>query len=144
MKEENSDEDFEKKRLSDLKNELIIHYHQDATFYERRTYIIFFVISGVGLYTCLELYKSLENVSFLLPLSICTSLFIIPLIMSIISNELARKKSIYKADYFQTMEETYRKGTRKYIKWENGLKITIGFIYLIGSIFIGTLYYLNF
>lgn len=144
MKNNNSDDELEKQRLSDLKNELIIHYHQDATFYERRTYIIFFIISGVGLYSCLEFYKNLENPKFLIPLSVSTVLFIIPLILSIISNELARKKSMYKADYFQTMEETYRKGTRKYIKWENGLKITIGFFYIIGSLFLGTLFYFNF
>lgn len=144
MKDENLDKELEKKRLSELKNELILHYHQDATFYERRTYIIFYVISGVGLYSCLDFYKSIEDSIFILPLIISTVLFIIPLIMSIISNELARKKSMYKADYFQTMEETYRNGTRKYIKWENGLKIAIGIFYIIGSIFIGALYYFNF
>ena len=144
MKINDSDNELENKRVSDLKNELIIHYHQDATFYERRTYIAFFIISGVGLYGCLEFYKNSENPAFLAPLSISTLLFIIPLMLSIISNELARKKSLYKADYFQTMEETYRKGTRKYIKWENSLKITIGCFYIIGSLFLGSLYYFNF
>ena len=59
-------ENFDKKhseneRLNNLKNDLIVHFHQDAAFYERRTYIMFFIISGFGLYACLDLYKNLEE-----------------------------------------------------------------------------------
>jgi hypothetical protein len=54
------------------------------------------------------------------------------------------KKSIYKAEYFHNMEETYRKETRKYIKWENGLKIEVGCFYIMGSFCLGTLFYLHF
>lgn len=136
--------ELEKVRLSDLKNELIIHYHQDAAFYERRTYIAFFLIAGVGLYACSDLYNKIKS-TFLLPLAISTILFVIPVALSVISNEFARKKSMYKAEWFQfDHNETYKKGAAKYIKLENLFKIIIGSFYLIGSIIIGFLYYLGF
>lgn len=131
-------------RLNNLQNDLIIHFHQDAAFYERRTYILFFVISGFGLYACLDLYKNLITKENILLLLISTGLFLIPLILSIISNEIARKKSMYKAEYFQNLNETNRKGAGKYIKIENGLKIAIGVCYLSGVILLATLYYWNF
>jgi len=136
------DKSSEKERLNNLKNDLIIHFHQDATFYERRTYIMFFIISGFGLYACLDLYKNLE--SHLLMLSICTVLFLIPLLLSIISNEMARKKSMYKADYFQSENDIDREGAGKYIKLENGFKIAIGIFYFFGVILLGIIYYSNF
>lgn len=136
--------DLERKRLSDLKNELILHYHQDAAFYERRTYIAFFLIAGVGLYACSDLYKEMES-KFLLPLTISAILFVIPIALSVISNEFARKKNIYKAEWFQfDHEESYKKGAAKYLKLENIFKIIIGSFYLVGSIILGLLYYLDF
>ncbi|WP_299183717.1 hypothetical protein [uncultured Aquimarina sp.] len=141
MNEKYSEKEIE--RLNNLKNDLIIHFHQDAAFYERRTYIIFFIISGFGLYTCLDLYKNVEE-NYLLILSISTGLFLLPLLLSIVSNELARKKSIYKAEYFQSTDDLDREGAGKYIKLENGFKLVIGSCYLIGAILLGIVYYLNF
>jgi|GEM_PF-5280636 len=133
--------DLERKRLSDLKNDLILHYHQDAAFYERRTYVAFFLIAGVGLYACSDLYKKID-LDLIMPLTITAFLFVIPIALSIVSNEFARKKSIHKANWFQSdHNETYRKGAAKYIKLENLFKIIIGSLYLIGSITIGILYY---
>lgn len=134
---------LENERLNNLKNDLIIHYHEDATFYERRTYIMFFVISGFGLYACLDLYKNIKEASLVM-LLICSGLFSIPLLLSIISNELARKKSMHKAEYFQAMNDTYRKRAGHYIKWENGLKLAIGSCYLIGVSLLVVLYFSNF
>jgi ATP/ADP translocase len=135
--------ELERKRLSDLKNELILHYHQDAAFYERRTYIAFFLIAGVGLYACSDLYKKID-LRFLMPLTISAILFVIPIALSVISNEFARKKSMYKAEWFQfEHKETYKKGAAKYIKLENLFKIIIGSFFLIGSIILGILYYLG-
>lgn len=134
--------DLERKRLSDLKNDLIVHYHQDAAFYERRTYVAFFLIAGVGLYSCSDLYKKIDS-NLLLPLAFSAFLFVIPIALSVISNEFARKKSMYKAEWFQSdHDETYKKGAAKYIKLENLFKIIIGSFYLIGSITTGILYYL--
>lgn len=143
-KNSNSNLRTNEERLSNLQNELILHFHQDAVFYERRTYIIFFVISGFGLYACLDLYKELIIKDYILLLLISSGLFLIPLLLSIISNEIARKKSIYKADYFQNLKEIDRKGAGKYIKIENGLKLTIGICYFIGVILLVILYYINF
>lgn len=137
-------DDKEAKRLNDLRNSLILHYHQDANFYERRTYIAFFVISGIGLYSCLDLYKNLKYLDHLILLTIATSLFVMTLALSIVSNELARSKSLNKADYFQTLSEKDRKRPRKYIKWENGLKLSIGCLDIIGCVLIGFLYFSNF
>lgn len=74
----------------------------------------------------------------------CTGLFLLPLLLSIVSNELARKKSIHKAEYFQSTNDLDRKGARKYIKLENGFKLVIGSCYLIGTILLGIIYYSNF
>ncbi|MCG9971164.1 hypothetical protein [Christiangramia crocea] len=136
--------ELEKNRLKNLKNELIIHYHQDATFYERRTYIAFFLISGVGLYACSDLYNKIESIDLLNSLSILAGFFIVPILLSVISNEFARKKSMEKAEWYQKGNEIYRKGARKYTKLENGFKIAIGSLYLLGSIGVGILYYLSF
>lgn len=133
----------ENERLNNLKNDLIVHYHEDAAFYERRTYIMFFIISGFGLYACQDLYKNIKEGSLVL-LLICAGLFSLPLLLSIISNELARKKSMHKAEYFQSMNDTYRKRAGYYIKWENGLKLAIGGCYLIGVCLLIVLYFSNF
>lgn len=134
--------DLEIKRLSDLKNELILHYHQDAAFYERRTYVAFFLIAGVGLYACSDLYNRID-LNLIIPLTISVFLFVIPIALSVICNELARKKSMYKAEWFQfDHKDVYKKGTAKYIKLENLFKIIIGSFYVIGSITTGILYYL--
>ncbi|WP_271729822.1 hypothetical protein [Aquimarina algiphila] len=133
---------LEQERLNDLKNNLIIHFHADAAFYERRTYIIFFIISGFGLYACLDLYKNITCCLIILLMS--TVLFIFPLLLSIISNEFARKKSIYKAEYFQSQNEIDRGGVRKYIKWENSFKVMVGICYLFGVCLLAYLYYQNF
>lgn len=66
MDKDKTDIEKEKLRLNELRNDLIIHYHQDATFYEKRTYIVFFVIAGVGLYSCSDLYKSLVDKNYLI------------------------------------------------------------------------------
>jgi len=134
----------EKLRLSNLRNDLILHYHQDAAFYEKRTYIVFFIISGVGLYSCSDLYKSIEKKNLLIYIIIATALFITPVILTVISNEFARKKSMYKAEHFQFEERYYNKKIRKYIKLENGFKLVIGIFYLIGTIMLGYIYYQNF
>ncbi len=134
---------LEIERLNNLRNELVIHFHQDAAFYERRTYIMFFIISGFGLYACLDLYKNIAENKILI-LLVSTGLFLLPLLLSIISNELARKKSMYKAEYFQSRDDLDRKGAGKYIKWENGFKLIIGSCYVIGSCLLAVVYYSNF
>lgn len=144
MEENKEDIQREKLRLSNLRNDLILHYHQDAAFYEKRTYIVFFIISGVGLYSCSDLYNSLDDKSFLIYLVIVASLFIAPVILTLISNEFARKKSMYKAEHFQFEERSYQEKIRKYIKLENGFKIGIGIFYLLGTIILGWIYYQNF
>ncbi|WP_339662967.1 hypothetical protein [Croceibacter atlanticus] len=133
----NNDQD----RLKELQNDLILHFHQDATFYERRTYIIFFVISGFGLFSCLDLYDRIKTTELIILTMISASLFILPLLLTIVSNEMARKKNMYKAEYFQNFRNDDNKGARNYIKIENGLKLTIGFCQLIGVILIGITYY---
>ena len=143
MNSDKSNNDQNKERLKDLQNDLIIHYHQDAAFYERRTYIMFFVISGFGLYACLDLYKSMTSPEWITSLLISSALFVLPLLISIISNEMARKKSMYKAECFQNFDETNRKGAGKYVKIENGLKLAIGACYLIGVIFLAFNYYIR-
>ncbi|AUC80944.1 hypothetical protein [Lacinutrix sp. Bg11-31] len=140
QKQKSSTEDH----LNNLKNDLIIHFYQDAAFYERRTYILFFIISGSGLYACLDLYKNLNENNNIFLLLVTSVFFIIPLILSIISNEIARKKSLYKAEYFQSRDEIDREGAGKYIKIENGLKLTIGTCFLIGITLIAIIYYQNF
>lgn len=144
MDKDKTDIEKEKLRLNELRNDLIIHYHQDATFYEKRTYIVFFVISGVGLYSCSDLYKSVVDKNYLIHLIIACVLFIIPVILTIISNEFARKKSMYKAEHFQFTDQCYKKKIRKYIKLENGFKIGIGVLYLMGTILLGCVYYQSF
>jgi len=141
----NSDkESRDHERAENLRNDLIIHYHQDAAFYERRTYIIFFLFSGFGLYACLYLYKSLKSDDYFTLLIVGSALFLLPLLLSIVSNEMARKKSMYKAEYFQDLRESDRRGAGKYVKIENGLKLSIGLCYLIGVILTILIYYNNF
>lgn len=141
MNNDNKANSKEKQRLSDLRNDLIVHFHQDATFYERRTYIMFFLISGFGLYACLDLYDKIKTKKLMILVMISSILFIITLLLSGISNEMSRKKSMYKADYFQNFNESDRKGAGKYVKIENGLKLSIGIFDLIGIILIAISYY---
>ena len=105
---------------------------------------MFFIISGFGLYACLDLYDKIKSNCLMVLVMISSGLFVVTILLSVISNEMSRKKSIYMADFFQNCDNRNRRGAGKYIKIENGLKLSIGFCDLIGVILIGISYYMNF
>lgn len=51
---------------------------------------------------------------------------------------------MYKAEHFQFTDQCYKEKIRKYIKLENGFKIGIGVLYLMGTILLGCVYYQSF
>lgn len=140
-------ETLEPKRVQEMRNLLILHYHQEAGFFERRIYIMFFIISGIGLYTCQNTYQLYQSIQSRILLTVSACLFLLGLLVAIVSHELARKTRLQKADYFNQVEidmkELYRKSAGKYEKIEDKLKIAVGVLFLISCILIGIVYVYN-
>ncbi|PKD17148.1 hypothetical protein APR41_06860 [Salegentibacter salinarum] len=140
-------EALEPKRVQEMRNLLILHYHQESGFFERRIYIMFFIISGIGLYTSQGTYQLYQSFMSRILLSVAASLFLLGLVVAIVSHEFARKTRLQKADYFNQVElekiELYRKSAGKYEKIEDILKIVVGVLFLISCILIGIVYVNN-